>query len=107
MRGELYQMFAIVEVGSKQEKVSVGDVLEIPRIDKKKSITFDKILLTGSGKDITIGTPYVKDAKVVCDILGDMKGEKKISFKFKRRKSYHRKIGHRDMLTKIKVKEIK
>ena len=100
-------MFAIVEVGAGQAKVKVGDVVDIPRTTKKKEISLDKVLLISSGKDLTIGTPYVKNAKVLCDIIGDTKGKKTISFKFKRRKSYKRKIGHRTLLTQVKVKEIK
>ena len=100
-------MFAIVEVASKQEKVSVGDILDIPRTTKKKEMALDKVLVLSAGKDIAIGTPYVKGAKVLCDVIGDKKGEKKIAYKFKRRKSYHKKIGYRDLLTQVKVKEIK
>lgn len=99
-------MFAIVEVGSRQYKLSAGDTLDIPRILKKKEMTLDKVLMTLSGKDIQIGTPYLKGAKVVCDVIGDIKGRKVISFKFKKKKSYHRKLGHRDLLTQVKVKEI-
>ena len=99
-------MFAIVEVASKQYKVEEGDVIEIPRTSHKKSLSLDKVLLTSSGKDVNIGTPYLKDTKVLCDVLADTKGEKVIAFKFKRRRSYHRKIGHRDLLTRIRVKEI-
>jgi large subunit ribosomal protein L21 len=100
-------MFAIIEVGPGQEKVKVGDMLDIPRTTKKKEITFDKVLMTVSGRDVEIGSPYVNGAKVVCDIIADKKGEKKIAYKYKRRKSYHRKVGHRDLLTQVKVKEIK
>ncbi|MFA5069039.1 MAG: 50S ribosomal protein L21 [Candidatus Omnitrophota bacterium] len=100
-------MFAIVEIGPGQEKVSAGDILDIPRTQKKKEIIIDKVLMVISGEDVEIGFPYVKGAKVVCDIIGDKKGEKKIAYKYKRRKSYHRKVGHRDLLTRVKVKEIK
>ncbi|NQT96066.1 MAG: 50S ribosomal protein L21 [Candidatus Omnitrophica bacterium] len=100
-------MFAIVEVASRQHKITAGDTLDIPRIEKKKEVLLDKVLMTISGKDVNIGTPYVKGVKVVCDIVGDIKGEKKYSFKFKKRKSYHRNIGHRDLLTRVKVKEVK
>jgi large subunit ribosomal protein L21 len=100
-------MFAVIEVGSRQERVKVGDVLDIPRTAKNKEITFDKVLLTVSGKDIEIGAPYLKGVKVICDIIAHKKGEKKIAYKYKRRKSYHRKVGHRDLLTQVKVKEIK
>jgi large subunit ribosomal protein L21 len=100
-------MFAIIEVGARQEKVKVGDVLDMPRTSKKKEISIDKVLMIISGKDIEIGSPYIKGAKVICDIIADKKGEKKIAYKYKRRKSYHRKVGHRDLLTQVKVKEIK
>lgn len=100
-------MFAIIEVASRQYRVAAGDTLDIPRTTRKKEISLDKVLMTVSGKDVNIGTPYLKDAKVVCDIVGDKKGKKKLAFKFKRKKSYHRNIGHRDLLTQVKVKEIK
>jgi large subunit ribosomal protein L21 len=100
-------MFAIIEVGARQEKVKTGDVFDMPHTSKKSEISFDKVLLTVDGKDIKIGEPYIKGAKVLCDILSHNKGEKKIAYKYKRRKSYHRKVGHRDLLTQVKVREIK
>lgn len=100
-------MFAIIEVGARQEKVKVGDTFAMPHTDKKKEVSFDKVLIAVSGKDVTMGTPYVKGMKVICDVLGNKKGEKKTAFKFKRRKSYKRKVGHRDLLTIVKVREIK
>jgi len=100
-------MHAIVEVASRQHKVKEGDTLDIPQVKKKKEVSLDKVLMTIAGKDINIGTPYLKGAKVICDVIGDVKGKKVISFKFKRRKSYQKTIGHRDTFTKIKVKEIK
>jgi large subunit ribosomal protein L21 len=100
-------MFAVIVVGARQEKVKVGDVLDIPRTSEKSEISFDKVLMTIDGKDIEIGYPHIKGAKVVCDIISHKKGEKKIAYKYKRRKSYHRKVGHRDLLTQVKVKEIK
>ena len=100
-------MYAIIEVGARQEKVKVGDSFDMPRTTKKKEVSFDKVLMTISGKEAVIGTPYIKGMKVVCDVVGDKKGPKTIAFKFKRRKSYKRKIGHRDLLTTVKVKEIK
>lgn len=87
--------------------MSVGDTIEIPRTTCKKELSLDKVLLAVSGKTVSIGTPYLKGSKVICDIISDIKGKKKISFKFKRKKGYRRKIGHRDLLTQVKVKEIK
>ncbi len=99
-------MFAIVEVGARQYKVGKGDIFDIFRISHKKEVSLDKVLMIVSGKETAVGGPYLKGAKVTCEVIGDIKGRKKIAFKFKRRKSYHRKIGHRDQLTRLKVKEI-
>ncbi len=100
-------MFAIIEVGAKQEKVKAGDIFDMPRTVKKKEVIFDKVLMTIAGTEVVVGTPHLKGAKVICDIIADKKGEKKTAVKFKRRKSYKRKTGHRDLLTTVKVKEIK
>lgn len=100
-------MFAIAEVASRQYKLSIGDTVEIPHLPNKKEIALDKILLTVSGQEVNIGTPYLKGAKVICDIIDDAKSRKRIAFKFKKKKGYHRKIGHRALLTRIRVKEIK
>lgn len=100
-------MYAIIKVGARQEKVKVGDTFDMPHTTKKKEVFFDKVLMTISGKDAVIGTPYIKGMKVTCDLIGDKKGKKKTAFKFKRRKSYKRKIGYRDLSTVVKVKEIK
>jgi len=99
-------VFAITEVGSRQYKVAEGEILLIPRIEKKKEVTLDKVLLITDSKDVIIGNPYIKGAKIVCEVLADAKGPKTIAFKFRRRKNSQRTIGHRDMLTKVKVKEI-
>lgn len=100
------QVFAIIEVASRQFKVSPGDIICIPRRAHEKEVSLDRVLLVSSGKDINVGNPYLKGAKVICDVIGDVRGEKKISYKFKRRTGYHRKTGHREDLTKVKVKEI-
>lgn len=100
-------MFAIIEVASKQFKVKVGDVINIPHTVNKELLTISNILMIVDEKDIKIGTPFVKDSKVVCEVIGDVKGPKVVAYKFKRRKSYHRKVGHREIFTKVKIKEIK
>jgi len=100
-------MFAIIEVGPGQQKVKKGDIFDIPRTSKRKEISIDKVLMTISSDEVNVGLPYIRGAKVICDIISDKKGEKKIAYKYKRRKSYHRKVGHRDLLTQVKVKEIK
>lgn len=63
--------------------------------------------MTVSGDDIAVGKPYLKGITVHCEVIGDAKGKKKIAYKFRHRESYHRKVGHRDLLTRVKIKEIK
>ncbi len=99
-------MFAIAEVGSKQYSVVKDEILCIPRVSKKKEVSLANVLLIADGKDVKVGTPHIKGAIVVCDILGDAKGPKRIAFKFRRRKKSQKKIGHRELLSKVRVKEI-
>ena len=103
-------MYAIVETGSKQYKVAKGDSFEVEKLDKKpgQDIKLDKVLLVSTGKKVEVGCPYVKSASVNCEVLGDVKSDKKVvSFKYRRRKASKKKIGHRQGYTRLKVKEIK
>ncbi len=102
-------MYAIIEVGAKQYNVKEGDVIEVEKQDsqKGKEITLDKVLLVSTDKDVEVGQPYLKAAKVKATLLNQIKGEKVISYKYRRRKSYHRKKGHRQQLTRLKINEIK
>jgi large subunit ribosomal protein L21 len=101
-------MYAIVQVGASQYKVSRGDAINVDKIvaKKRKSITLDKVLLFKDKKEIKVGQPYIKDVKVTADILGDFKANKVISFKYRRRKSSRWKKGHRQQLTRLQIKEI-
>ncbi|MFH1655603.1 MAG: 50S ribosomal protein L21 [Candidatus Omnitrophota bacterium] len=102
-------MYAIVQIGSKQYKVSEGDAINVEKlsIEKGKPVTFDKILLLKDKKDVTVGQPYVKEAKITADILGDFKAKKVISYKYRRRKgSSDWKKGHRQQLTRLKIQKI-
>lgn len=102
-------MFAIVETGNNQYKVSKGDVLEVNRLDLKEGeeARLDKVLFVSDGKDISIGKPYIEGASVICDVLRQTKGKKVISFKYRRRHgSSRRKKGHRQDWTVLKVKEV-
>lgn len=99
-------MFAVAEVGSRQYSVVKDEIIFIPRVEEKKEITLSKVLLISDGKDVKIGTPFVEGAKIVCEVLGDAKGKKRIAFKFKKRKSSQKKIGHRELLSKVRIKEI-
>ncbi len=101
--------YAIVETGSKQYRVELKSVIEVERIDvpeNKKEVSLEKVLFVHDGEKLHFGTPLVKGAKVVCDYLGDIRGPKVISFKFRRRKASRRKRGHRQEITRLLVKEI-
>jgi len=102
-------MYAIVETGGKQYRLSKNDIFEMERIDGAagKTVKLDRVLLYSDGKKVEIGKPYLKNVKLDCQILGDIRSKKTISFKYKRRKGSRRKIGHRQDLTRLKVKDIK
>lgn len=102
-------MYAVLETGSKQYRVAAGDTLEIERLEVEagKPVTFDRVLLVNNDGKLTVGSPTVKAASVVADVVAHTRGEKKIAFKMKRRKGYHRTVGHRQELTVVKIKDIK
>ena len=101
-------MYAIIEVGTKQYNVEKDDIIEVEKLPAPdgKEITIDKVLLVSKDKKTEVGQPYLKGASVKGVVLGQMKADKLISFKYRRRKSSHWKKGHRQQLTRIKIKEI-
>src|SRR5450631_2414630 len=102
-------MYAVLETGSKQYRVAAGDTLEIERLEVEagKPVTFDRVLLVNNDGKLTVGSPTVAAARVVADVIEHKRGEKKIAFKMKRRKGYHRTVGHRQELTVVKITDIK
>ena len=102
-------MYAVLETGSKQYRVAAGDTLKIERlaIEAGKPFTFDRVLMVNADGKLTVGTPTVANASVVADVIEHIRGEKLLTFKMKRRKGYHKSIGHRQELTVVKIKEIK
>ncbi len=102
-------MYAILETGGFQFKVSKGEVLRIPKLNQQpqEELVFDQILLAADKDKTWIGKPYVKGAKVTAQVLANGKGPKIIVFKFKRRVKYRRKRGHRQDYTEIKINDIK
>ena len=102
-------MYAVLETGSKQYRVTAGDKLEIERltVDEGQPVTFDRVLLVNDEGKVTVGAPIIPNATVEADVLEHIRGEKKIAFKMKRRKGYHKTIGHRQELTVVKIKAIK
>ena len=102
-------MYAVLETGSKQYRVSAGDKLEVERlpVEAGQTATFDRVLLVNNDGKLAIGTPTVANAAVLADVVEHKRGEKKLTFKMRRREGYHKSIGHRQELTVVKIKEIK
>jgi len=102
-------MYAVLETGSKQYRVSAGDTLEIDRlaVEAGQSVTFDRVLMVNNDGKVTVGSPTVTSASVVADVVEHIRGEKKIAYKMKRRKGFRKTIGSRAELTVVKIKEIK
>ena len=102
-------MYAVLETGSKQYRVSAGDTLQVERLTTEagQSVTFDRVLLISNDGKVTVGSPTVASASIVADVVEHLRGDKKIAFKLKRRKGYRKTIGHRQELTVVKIKEIK
>ena len=98
-------MYAIIEEGGRQHRVTSGDTLLIDRElnGDEKTITFDRVLMVGGEGQPRIGTPLVSGATVTADVIGETKGPKIDTIKYKRRKGYHKKIGHRQPYLSVKV----
>jgi large subunit ribosomal protein L21 len=101
-------MYAVVQTGAKQYRVSQGDTLEVERIatEKGAEVVFDQVLLIAEGDKIQVGTPMLAGAKVTGEVVEHKRGPKLIAFKMRRREGYHRKMGHRQELTVVKVRAI-
>jgi len=102
-------MYAVLETGSKQYRVAAGDTLEVERlaVEAGKPVTFDRVLMINNDGKVSVGSPTVASAKVEAEVIEHIRGEKRLTFKMKRRKGYHKSIGHRQELTVIKIKDIK
>ena len=102
-------MYAVIELGAKQYSVKKDDIIQVEKMEaeKNKEILLDKVLLVSDENKIEIGQPYLKSAKVSALVLKDIKDEKKITYKYRRRKAHHFKKGHRQQLTLLQIKSIK
>ena len=100
-------MYAVIATGGKQYKVSEGDVIKVEKlgVEAGQTYTFDKVLLV-SGDEVKVGAPVVEGATVEADVIGDTKGKKVIVYKYKRKTGYHKKNGHRQQLTAVKITKI-
>ena len=101
-------MYAVIKTGGKQHRVSEGDVIAVEKINGGKGdiVIFEEVLMISKGEEIKVGTPFLKDAKVSGEIIEQTKANKISVFKMKRRKGFKKKTGHRQKLTKMKIKEI-
>lgn len=101
-------MYAVIKTGAKQYKVTEGDVLSIEKItgEKGDEITFSEILMVSDDNEVKIGKPFVDGAKVIGKIISQKKGPKLIVYHMKRRKGFHKKTGHRQNLTNMKITKI-
>jgi large subunit ribosomal protein L21 len=100
--------YAIIKTGGRQFRVAEGDTVDVDLLDVEpgKTATFGDVLLFTDGKDVTHGNPLVSGAKVTAEVLEQRKDKKIVAFKYKRRKGYHRTVGHRRKLTRTKIKSI-
>ena len=102
-------MYAIFKALGKQFRAEKGQVLRVPLMDAEPGtkVTFDEVLLSSDGTDIKAGAPTVAGAKVEAEVVGTWKDQKIYVFKFKRRKNYRRKTGHRQKYTEIRITDVK
>ena len=100
-------MFAVIETGGKQYKVSQGDVIYVEKldVDAGDTVTFNEVLLVG-GEKVAVGSPFVKGAKVVASVEKQGKAKKITVFKYKPKKNQYRKLGHRQTYTKLVIEAI-
>jgi len=101
-------MYAIVETGGKQYRVQEGDVIVIEKLNVEagEEVVFDKVLAAGEGSDIKVGKPYVDGCSVKGSVIENGKGPKVIIFKFKAKKDYRKRQGHRQPYTMVKIESI-
>lgn len=101
-------MYAIVQVGSQQYKITEGDTISVQRLEKaEKSVQLDQVLLFEDGETVKIGNPFLSDVKVKADVVAaEAKDNKAVSFKYSKRKNTSWKKGHRQKLTILKIAKI-
>lgn len=101
-------MYAIIETGGKQFKVNEGDIIKVEKLGvaEGEDFVFDKVLAVVDGENNNFGAPYVAGASVSASILGDGKAKKVIIYKYKSKKGFHKKKGHRQPFTLVKINSI-
>ena len=102
-------MYAVIESGGKQHRVSEGEVLRLEKLELEvgATVTFEKVLMVGEGAEVKIGQPYVDGSSVQAEVLNQGRGEKIRIVKFNRRKHHRKQMGHRQWFTEVKITGIK
>ena len=100
--------YAIIKTGGRQYRVAEGDTIDVDllEVEPGKTATFGEVLMFADGKNLTHGDPLISGAKVTAEVVEQRKDKKVIAFKYRRRKGYHRTVGHRRKLTRVKIKSI-
>ena len=100
--------YAIIKTGGRQYRVAEGDSIDVDllEVEPGKQTTFEDVLMNADGEHVTHGNPLIAGAKVTGEVVEQRKDKKVIAFKFRRRKGYHRTVGHRRKLTRVKIKSI-
>lgn len=101
-------MYAVIASGGKQYRVQPGETLRVEKleVEQGKNIEFTDILMIADGENVKVGTPHLEGAKVIAEVMGNVMGDKLLIYKFRRRKGYRRKTGHRQQYTAVKIVEI-
>jgi large subunit ribosomal protein L21 len=107
-RGENLMAYAVIQTGGKQYRVAEGDLIEVEKLDVEAGAEakFEQVLLVSNGAGVSIGAPLVAGASVTAEVVEQTKAPKVVAFKYKRRKGYHRTVGHRRQMTRLKIKTI-
>ena len=103
----IFMAYAIIQTGGKQYRVAEGDLIDVEKLDVEagQDAKLD-VLLFADGDKVQVGAPLLSGAAVTAEVVEQTKGDKVIAFKYKRRKGYHRTVGHRRQLTRLKIKTI-
>lgn len=101
-------MFAVFQSGGKQHRVTEGDVVQLEKIQAEpgEEVVFDQVLMVGNGEDVSVGAPYIEGGQVKAEVLRTDRGKKIRVIKFKRRKDYLKRQGHRQWFTEVKITAI-
>jgi large subunit ribosomal protein L21 len=101
-------VYAIINTGGRQYRIAEGDTIDVDLLDVDPggTATFGEVLMFADGKNVMHGNPLISGARVTAEVVEQRKDRKVIAFKYKRRKGYHRTVGHRRKLTRVKIKSI-